>query len=109
MELFITIKQSIEQSLAFLVRESLFAVGVIAFLTMQGKIGQHLAHAIGQERCKAFVTKYALMLDVGEHLADEFALLPALRASVSSMIKQTGFPCDMVLRWTFFSSWRFIA
>jgi hypothetical protein len=86
---FLTCMILVISAVAFLIRESLFAIWGFTLLTMQGKIKQHLTHAIGQQQCKAFVTKYALVLDVGKHLADEFTLLSALR-SVSIIYNQAN-------------------
>src|SRR5574344_948249 len=105
---FLTSMVLVISAVAFFISEPLFSVGVFAFLTMQRKIEQHLTHSIGQKQGKAFVTKYALLLDVREHLADELTLLSAFR-SICIIYNQTGLSCDMVLRWTFFNSWRFIA
>src|SRR5574344_168775 len=85
---FLTCMTLVISAVAFFISEPLFAVGVFAFLTMQRKIEQHLTHSIGQEQGKAFVTKYALLLDVREHLADEFTLLSALR-SICIIYNQT--------------------
>jgi len=86
---FLTCMTLVISAVAFFISEPLFAVGVFAFLTMQRKIEQHLTHSIGQEQGKAFVTKYALLLDVREHLADELTLLSAFR-SICIIYNQTN-------------------
>ena len=49
-----------------------------ALFAMKREIEEQLAHAIAQKQRQTFITKDALMLDMGEHLADELALTPAL-------------------------------
>ena len=63
---------------ALLVRQALFPVWPTALLPMKREVEEQLAHAIAQKQRQTFITKDALMLDMGEHLADELTLTPAL-------------------------------
>ena len=63
---------------ALFVRQALFPVWPTALLPMKREVEEQLAHAIAQKQRQTFITKDALMLDMGEHLADELTLTPAL-------------------------------
>ena len=56
---------------------------------MKREIEEQLTHAIAQQQRQTFVAEDALMLDMGEHLADELTLTSALR-SVSIIDNQAG-------------------
>ena len=64
--------------LALLVRQSLLLVWLATLLTMKREVKEQLAHAIAQEQRQTFVAKDALMLDMGEHLANKLTLTSAL-------------------------------
>ena len=74
---------------SFLVRQPLLPVRLEALLAMKREIEEQLAHAVAQEQCKTLVAEDALMLDMGEHLADELTLATALRG-VSVIDNQAG-------------------
>ena len=63
---------------ALLVRQSLLLVRLAALLAMKREVEEQLAHAVAQKQSQALVAEDALMLDMGEHLADELTLTPAL-------------------------------
>ena len=65
---------------ALLVRQSLFFVGLPSFLTMKREVKEQLAHSVAQQQRQALVAEDALMLDMGEHLADKLTLATALRS-----------------------------
>ena len=60
------------------VRQSLLLVRLAALLAMKREVEEQLAHAVAQKQSQALVAEDALMLDMGEHLADELTLTPAL-------------------------------
>ena len=51
---------------ALLVRQPLLLVRFNAFFTMKREVEEQLAHAIAQKQGQTFITKDALMLDMGE-------------------------------------------
>ena len=63
---------------ALLVRQPLLLVRLTTLLAMKREIEEQLTHAIAQQQREAFVAQDALMLDMGEHLADELTLTSAL-------------------------------
>ena len=76
---------------ALLVRQPLLLVWPATLLAMKREIEEQLAHAVAQKQCQALVAEDALMLDMGEHLADELTPTTALR-SVSVIDNQADRP-----------------
>ena len=72
---------------ALLIRQPLLLVWLTAFFAMKREIEEQLAHAVAQKQRQTFITKDALMLDMGEHLTDELTLTTAL-GSVSVIDNQ---------------------
>ena len=60
------------------VRQSLLLVRLATLLAMKREVEEQLAHAVAQKQSQALVAEDALMLDMGEHLADELTLTPTL-------------------------------
>jgi len=79
---------------ALLVRQSLLLVWLTAFFTMKREIEKQLTYAVAQKQCKTLVAEDALMLDMGEYLADELTLASAL-GSVSVIDNQA----DRLVMW----------
>ena len=65
---------------ALLVRQPLLLVRLAPLFAMKREIEEQLTHAIAQQQRQTFVAEDALMLDMGEHLADELTLTSALRS-----------------------------
>ena len=79
---------------ALLVRQSLLLVWLTAFFTMKREIEEQLTYAVAQKQCKTLVAEDALMLDMGEYLADELTLASAL-GSISVIDNQA----DRLVMW----------
>ncbi len=65
---------------ALFVRQPLLPVGITAFFAMKREVEEQLAHAVSKQQRQALVSKDALMLDMGEHLADKLTLTTTLRS-----------------------------
>ena len=65
---------------ALLVRQPLLLGRLAPLFAMKREIEEQLTHAIAQQQRQTFVAEDALMLDMGEHLADELTLTSALRS-----------------------------
>ena len=64
---------------ALFVRQPLSLSRLASLLTMDGEVKEQLAQAVAQQQRQALVAQDALVLKVGEYLADELALATALR------------------------------
>ena len=85
-----------ETSLPLLVRQSLFPAWFPSFLAMKGEVEHQLAQTIGIKQSQALVAKDSLMLNMGEHLADELTLASAL-GSIRVIDNQTDSPVILSL------------
>ena len=85
-----------ETSLPLLVRQSLFPAWFPSFLAMKGEVEHQLAQTIGIKQSQTLVAKDSLMLNMGEHLADELTLASAL-GSIRVIDNQTDSPVILSL------------
>ena len=85
-----------ETSLPLLVRQPLFPVWLSSFLAMKGEVEHQLAQTVGIEQGQTLVAKDGLVLNMGEHLADELTLASAL-GSIRVIDNQTDRPAILSL------------
>jgi len=85
-----------ETSLPFLVRQTLFPVWLPPFLAMKREVEHQLAKTVSIKQSQTLVAKDGLMLNMGEHLADELTLTSTL-GSIRVIDNQTDRPVILSL------------